>query len=654
MRYLRVLAAVGVLCVGCAREPEKPSAAGGADDHEGAAEKSPSTSTPSPLEPQGPQKGDPTEGDGRREPAYLGKPIGYWTQQASAADPSEKVSKTVEALSLALDSEEPSVVVAAADALAGIGPEAAPAAKKLAGLLRDDVPPWVRTACSAAAVAIGEEAVPALAETVRTGPGSAPVRAAIALGSMGPKAKGAIPALEEVLEKSPEDARARWEGYLAQIDPTRAGDTAAESKQPGGGPAGVVLPESPIIPVKGAEGWPGFHGPNRDSICRETGLMHEWPEGGPKLLWKLQGLGRGYSTVAIAGGKIFTMGDQQRDGQGESQYVVAYDLATREELWATPVGPPHEDGGPRCTPTVNGQLVYVLGTDGDLVCLAKETGNIVWRKNLVDDFGGKMMSPWKYSESPLVDGDRLVCTPGGEDATIVALDKLSGALIWKSAVPQLGPKGKDGAAYSSAVVAEVDGVRQYVQLLGRGVAGVDAETGKFLWGYNEIASEVANIPTPVVRGSYVFVTCAYNQGCALLEIADEGGAFEAKEIYHLRPREFENHHGGVVLVGNYIYGGSGQNRGAPVCLDLATGKIAWKERPLAPGSASVLYADGHLIFRYDRGLVALVEATPDEFRLKGTFEPETADGPAWPHPVIHDGKLYLRHNDLLLCYDVRG
>ncbi len=598
MRRFCLLAAVAVVCIGCTREPAKPVAADKADDQ----------------------------------------------------DNRQQLAKKVEALTRALDSDDHTAIVAAADELKQIGPEAAPAADALAAKL-DHAQPWIRVACMDALEAIGAEAVPALAKTVRSGPGNAPIRAAIVLGEMGPKAKAAIPALEEVIRKTSERGRARWEEILAKIDPTRAGGPPDEPDTPGGGSVKVLLPESPIIPVAGAEDWPQFHGPGRDSVCREIGLLQQWPEGGPRLLWKLEGLGKGYSTVSIAGGKIFTMGDQERDREGESQYVVAYDLATREELWATRVGEPFTDG-PRCTPTVSGQLVYALGTDGDLVCLAKETGNVVWRKNLPGNYGGKMMSGWKYSESPLVDDDRLVCTPGADDATIVALDKLSGELIWKSAVPQFGPRGKDGAAYSSVVVAEVGGVRQYVQLLGRGVAGVEADTGRFLWGYNAIANEVANIPTPVVRGNYVFVTTAYQRGCALLEIVRDGDAFEAKEIYALRPRDFENHHGGVVLVGNHVYAGSGQNRGAPVCLDLATGKIAWKQKPLARGSASVLYADGHIIFRYDRGPVALVEATPDEFRVKGTFEPETADGPAWPHPVIHDGKLYLRHNDLLLCYEM--
>ena len=605
MRQFGIWAAVALLCIGCSSEPADPVVT------------------------------DP--GADRDKPAE--------------STPSSGVAKTVENLTLALGSKELSEIVAAADALKALGPDAAPAADALAAKL-DHEQPWIRVACMDALDAIGAGAVPALAKTVRSGPGNAPIRAAIVLEGMGPVAKDSIPALEEVIQRTPQDNRARWEDILATIDPTRAAATPTEPGTPGSGSVKVVLPEVTFNPLRESSDWPQFHGPGRDSICRETGLLQQWPEGGPKLLWRLEGLGKGYSTVSISGDKLFTMGDRKADAQDESQYVIAYDLATRDQLWATRVGGPYTDG-PRCTPTVDGQLVYAIGTEGGLVCLAKETGNVIWQKSLPDDFGGKMMSGWKYSESPLIDGSRLICTPGADDAMIVALDKLSGELIWKAAVPELGPKGKDGAAYSSVVVAEIGGLRQYVQVIGRGAVGVDADTGRFLWGYNPIANEVANIPTPVVRGNYVFVTTAYKRGCALLEITHDGSAFEAQEVYFVRSRDFENHHGGVVLVDSHIYAGSGQDRGHPVCLDLATGQIAWKEKPLARGSASVLYADGHLIFRYDRGLVALVEATPDGFRLKGSFQAEVADGPAWPHPVIHDGKLYLRHNDLLLCYDLR-
>jgi len=402
-----------------------------------------------------------------------------------------------------------------------------------------------------------------------------------------------------------------------------------------------------------APDWPQFRGPGRDGTCHETGLLKDWPDGGPKLLWRLTGLGRGYATVSIVGGKLYTMGDRKAEGE-EAQFVLAYDMSSRKELWATRIGPPHGDGGPRCTPTVDGELLYVVGTDGDLVCLETATGKIRWQKSFARDFGGKMMTMWKFSESPLVDGEKLVCTPGGKEATMVALDKKTGETIWKCKVPRLGERGQDGAGYTSIVPAEIEGARQYVTIIGRGAIGVDAKSGKFLWGYNRIANRVANIPTPVVRGNHVFVTTSYETGSALLKIVKDGEGWKADEVYFLTHRDFENHHGGVVLVGDCLYGGSGRNSGIPVCLEFLTGKIRWKQQPPGKRSAAVLYADGNLVFRYEDGLVVLVEATPEEFRVKGKFKPAVVDGPAWPYPVIHDGKLYLRAHDVLMCYDVRA
>ena len=399
--------------------------------------------------------------------------------------------------------------------------------------------------------------------------------------------------------------------------------------------------------------WIRFRGPNCDGKCTETGLLQQWPEGGPELLWKIEGLGKGYSSTSIAGGKLFTMGDREIDG-AESQFIIAYNLTTREELWATRIGPPHSDG-PRCTPTIDAGLLFAIGTSGDLLCVDAATGQVRWKKNFEADFGGRMMTGWRYSESPLVDGDKLVCTPGGKDATVVALDKTTGELIWKCGLPEIGGRGKDGAGYASMIVAEIGGVRQYVQILGRGAAGVEAESGKFLWGYNRIANGIANIPTPIARGNHVFVTTSYKTGSALLELTRNGDGFDAEEVYFLGHKDFENHHGGVVLIGDYLYGGDGQNNGTPVCLNMLTGEIAWKPKAPSKGSAALLYADGRLIFRYDTGLVVLVEATPEEFRIKGQFQqPSRSAKKAWPHPVIHDGKLYLRDWDVLLCYDVGG
>jgi len=295
-----------------------------------------------------------------------------------------------------------------------------------------------------------------------------------------------------------------------------------------------------------------------------------------------------------------------------------------------------------------------VGTDGDIVCVKAADGQEVWRLNMERDLGGKMMSEWRYSESPLVDGSRVIVTPGMPQSTLVALDSKTGKLIWRCAAGDIGPKGADGSGYSSAVTAQVGGVKLYVQQYGRGVIGVEANTGKLLWSYNGVACSVANIPTPVIKGDLVFVSNAYNAGSACLRMTADGTGVHATELYKLPARTLQNHHGGLVCVGNYIYGGHGQNAGAPTCVELATGKVQWQASAPGRGSAAVLAADGRLYFRYENGVMALIEANPTQYRLISTFEPPPMAGTAWAHPVISDGRLYLRHNDVLLCYDVRG
>ncbi len=396
--------------------------------------------------------------------------------------------------------------------------------------------------------------------------------------------------------------------------------------------------------------WRSWRGPDRDGICKEVGLLREWKEDGPKLAWRVDGLGRGYSSVAIADGRIFTIGRHSREAS-----LMALELDGGKEIWRTAVG----GGDPNCTPTVDGDLVYALGREGDLLCARVKDGAEVWRKSFRKDFGGRMMSGWGYSESPLVDGDRLVCTPGGNDAVIVALDKKSGEEIWRARMPEeAGDRGNDGAGYSSIVITEGGGVRQYVQLTGRGVISVAADDGRFLWIYNRIANNTANIPTPIVHGDTVFCSTGYGTGAALLKLspAEQDGkkGVRADEVYFLDARTMQNHHGGMVRVGDTIYCGHGHNRGHPLALDMKTGEVIWKsnDRP-GDGSAAVLYADGHLYFRYEDGVMALIEANPKEYRLKGTFRIATRNGKSWPHPVIVDGKLYLRDQQTLLCYEVR-
>ena len=397
--------------------------------------------------------------------------------------------------------------------------------------------------------------------------------------------------------------------------------------------------------------WPSWRGPNRDGISEETGLLDEWPGSGPKLLWRIDEFGKGYSSVAIANNRLYTMG--QLRGPAE---LMCLDLKTGRGVWSTPVG----EGEPNCTPTVDVEagLVYGLGRRGDLVCCRARDGRVAWKKSFQRDFGGRMMSSWGYSESPLIDGDKLICTPGADRAVLAALDKSTGKVLWTAPAPKdFGAAGQDGAGYSSPVISNAAGVKQYVQLTGRGIVSVDAKTGKVLWTYNRIANGTANIPTPIVKDDYVFCSTGYGTGAALLKVVKDGDGLKAEEQYFLNGKTFQNHHGGMVLVGDYIYAGHGHGKGFPVCLEMATGEVKWggeKNRGAGSGSAAIVYADGDLYFRYEDGTMALIEATPDEYRLKSQFRIATNNGKSWPHPVIADGKLYIRDQKSLLCYNIRS
>lgn len=397
--------------------------------------------------------------------------------------------------------------------------------------------------------------------------------------------------------------------------------------------------------------WPSFRGPHRTAVAPDTGLLSSWPEGGPDLLWETKGTGRGYSSLAITAGRIYTLGDAPSTAADEDEYLTCFEQATGKPLWRAKVGPAWTDGKPtwqssRSTPTVDGSHVYVLTAHGDLVC-CETTGKEVWRKNLYQDFSGQKADKWGYSESVLIDGDRLVCTPGGNEQTLVALDKLTGETQWAASWPD-----NRGAAHASIVVATIGGTRVYVQTTGSGVLGVRASDGKLLWTY-EIEKTTAVAPTPIVRDDLVFFSAGYRRGGALLrQLPGDDGAVTIEEIYPLKT-ELANKHGGIVLVGDYLYGDS-DDQGIPFCAELLTGKVKWKARGSGRNSACVVAADGHVYFRYADGTMTLVKASPESLQEVGSFEvPGSGDRPSWAHPVILDGKLYLREGDAILCYDLR-
>ena len=401
-----------------------------------------------------------------------------------------------------------------------------------------------------------------------------------------------------------------------------------------------------------AADWPTFRGADRTAIAPDTDLLEQWPEGGPRLLWTATGAGRGYASVAIAGDKIFTLGDNLSAAPDANEYLSCFDRTTGQRVWIAPTGEPWNNGqdnwqGSRSTPTVDDGIVYVLTPHGRLVGCIADTGQVGKVIDLKATFGGTKGDSWGYSESVLIDGDRLVCTPGGQRATMVALDKKTGRQLWTCSFPD-----DRGAGHASIVISEVGGKRVYVQTTASGAFGVDAETGRLLWSY-PIDKTTAVIPTPIVRDDLVYMVAGYKRGGALLRQIPQGnGGVTIEEVYGLKP-ELANKHGGVVLVGNHLYG-CADDKQIIICADLETGETVWKERGSGKNSVAIAAADGHLYLRYQDGTMALAKADPSGFVEVSSFQiPGSGDRPSWAHPVILDGRLYLREGDTILCYDIR-
>lgn len=406
----------------------------------------------------------------------------------------------------------------------------------------------------------------------------------------------------------------------------------------------LVLPGAAAI----AADWPQWQGPDRNAVSKETGLLKEWPKDGPPLAWKAKGLGGGDSAPSVAGGRLFGMG-----ARGGDEVVWCLSEVDGKELWSAKIGPavqqrmPQSKEGPGGTPTADGERLYAIGMGGDLVCLQVKDGKEVWRVNFTKDFGGRVPQ-WSYRESPLIDGDKLVCTPGGADATIVALDKANGKPVWKSAVA-----GSRGAAYASVIAIDFDGKRQYVQLTAGTLVGVAAADGKVLWKYDRAANRTGiNCTTPLYHDGQVFASSAYGAGGGLVKLSKDGDGVKAEEVYFTRG--MENHHGGLIVHDGCLYGAHGGNGGGLfVCLDFKTGKKLWDERSAEKGS--IAFADERLYYRTESGTVLLIEPSAKEYVERGKFkQPERSRSPAWAHPVVANGKLYIRDQDVLFCYDVKA
>ena len=406
-----------------------------------------------------------------------------------------------------------------------------------------------------------------------------------------------------------------------------------------------------VINVSAAD-WPQWRGPARSGVSKETGLLKKWPSGGPKLLWMVEDLGDGYSTPVVVGSRIFFLSNTGMD----NEFVQARSTVDGKIIWTTRVGnvgnpnqnPPYPKA--RSTPTIDGNFLYAFGSDGDIACLELKTGKIRWTKNVRKEFAGQP-GEWAYAESPLVDGDLVVVTPGGPEATMVALNKKTGALVWKSAIPNGEPAG-----YASAIVVQAAGRKQYVQLLSKGMVGVDAKTGQFLWRYADVAKGPAQYFTPVARGEQVYGG-ALGIGGGMVHLKANANGVAAEQVYF--KRGLPNGIGGAVVIGDYLYGTEVTQK--LVAVEFTTGKVMWEQANF--GWGSVAAADGLLFVHMISGEIALVEATPAGFRDKGRFTPpnqpkkkqvgQFPEG-AFAYPVIANGRLYIRDLGTLWVYDIKA
>jgi outer membrane protein assembly factor BamB len=384
--------------------------------------------------------------------------------------------------------------------------------------------------------------------------------------------------------------------------------------------------------------WPQWRGPERTGISQETGLLKQWPQSGPAALWSAAGLGDGYGSISVKGNQVFVQGLKGRDS-----VVTSLGRTDGKILWTRVIGPGRDNDrgpGPRSTPTVDGDRVFVLTENGDLAALRAPDGSVVWQRNILRDFSGQNIS-WLISESPLVDGDKVIVTPGGRGAGMVALDKTTGKTLWVT------KELSDEAGYSSPIVADIGGVRTVMTLTSSAGVGVRVSDGKLLWRNRSAANGTANAATPVFSNNTVFYTSSYGTGGALLALTPQNGEVRAQEVYFTR--DMQNHHGGVIVLGSTLYG---FHNSIMAALDLPTGKSLWRNRSVGKGAIS--YADGRFYILSEDHVMGLAEATPAGYREFGRFSIPDQGWPSWAHPVVSGGRLYIRNQGTLLAYDVRA
>ena len=381
--------------------------------------------------------------------------------------------------------------------------------------------------------------------------------------------------------------------------------------------------------------WPQWRGPKRDGMSTERGLLKTWPAGGPPVAWRTAGAGTGYSSFSAAHGRLYTLG-----ARGGMEYLMAYDAATGKKAWEIVHGRQFGNDrgdGPRSTPTVDGDRLYTFGASGDMSVVDAASGKVFWKTNLLEKFGGSNIR-WGLSESPLVLSDRILVAPGGSGASIVALSKTDGSVLWKSL--------SDEPGYSSAVLHEAGGIRQAIYFTGERALGIDVQTGKLLWSYDRVANRTANIATPIVRGNHVFLSSGYSTGAALLELTPGQNSVAAREVYFTR--DMRNHHATSLLIGDYLYGFSDA---ILLAMKFDTGQVAWRDRSV--GKGSMVFADGRIYLYSEQGVVGLAEPDPAGYKEQGRFQIKPGSLPTWSHPIVANGKLFIREQDNIYAFDVR-
>jgi len=434
-------------------------------------------------------------------------------------------------------------------------------------------------------------------------------------------------------------------GCQSETDPG-PGTTPSESPttveppadEPRDAPPDTPSTTSAVSPPDAGCFWPRFHGPRGDNISDATGLLTEWPEGGPPLVWTATGIGEGYAGVTIAEGLIYTSGNID-----EKSVVTALTLDGQTE-WQTDNGPAWTDSypGTRSTPTIDGDRVYDESPLGQVTCYNAKTGEKLWSRNILDEFGSKNIQ-WALAESVLIDGPRVICSPGGPNTAVVALDKITGETVWQSPTAQ-----GDLAGYCSPTLAEYGGLRMIFVMTARGIIGVNADTGELLFRFPHETKYDINVEKPIFRDGMLFFTSGYGAGSVMLKLTVDGGKVSVEEAW--RNDDLDNHHGGVLLLDGYLYGSDMRTKW--VCLDWKTGETVYEERGVGKGSLTA--AEGRLYVLSEKHRVGLVPATPEKHEVVSRFElPEGGEGNSWAHPVVCGGRLYVRHGDFLYAYDVR-